>query len=133
DVLNEATDSLIFQVLIHEGHVQLLHAAGISSYTLLITHMRENDGVDVLASATLNIIIAETDRIRALRTAEKNLQTTASNIGKKDQRHSLNKNKELTTALALRPETAANVGQRAHWTREKEACKTRVANMEQNN
>ncbi|KAL0706679.1 hypothetical protein Bca4012_073105 [Brassica carinata] len=89
------------------------------------------------SSATLNIIVEETDRIRDLRTAEKNLQTTASNIGKTDQRHNLNKNKkrieELTTALALRPDTAANVGQRAHWTREKEACETRVANMEQNN
>ncbi|KAF2559452.1 hypothetical protein F2Q68_00016674 [Brassica cretica] len=99
--------------------------------------MRENDGVDGLASATLNIIVEEAYRIRDLRTAEKNLQTTASNIGKTDQRLSLNKNKkrieELTTALALRPDTAANVGQRAHWTREKEACETRVANMEQNN
>ncbi|CAN6891807.1 unnamed protein product [Brassica oleracea] len=51
--------------------------------------------------------------------------------------HSLNKNKkriqELTTALALRPKTDANAGQRAHWTREKEACEKRVANMEQNN
>ncbi|CAF1930908.1 hypothetical protein YC2023_060922 [Brassica napus] len=143
DVLNEATDSLIFQGLIHERHVQLLHAAGISSYTLLITYMRAESHpknppiIMLLASATLNIIVEETDRIRDLRTAEKNLQTTASNIGKTDQRHNLNKNKkrieELTTALALRPDTAANVGQRAHWTREKEACETRVANMEQNN
>ncbi|KAF3588003.1 hypothetical protein F2Q69_00030504 [Brassica cretica] len=114
---------ILWDGLIHEGHVQLLHAAGISSLTLLITHMRENDGVDGLASATLNIIVEEAYRIRDLRTAEKNLQTTASNIGKTDQRLSLNKNKkrieELTTALALRPDTAANVGQRAHWTREK--------------
>ncbi|KAG2306690.1 hypothetical protein Bca52824_026438 [Brassica carinata] len=135
--LNEATDSLIFQGVINEGHVQLLHAAGISSYSLLRAHLGENDGVDGLASATLNIIVEEIDRIRALRTAEKNLQTTASNIGKRDQRHSLNRNKkrieELTIALALRPDTAANVGQRAHWKMEKEACETRVANMEQNN
>ncbi|KAG2306693.1 hypothetical protein Bca52824_026441 [Brassica carinata] len=152
--LNEATDSfyehfgvvvdsynafftVIFQGVINEGHVQLLHAAGISSYSLLRAHLGENDGVDGLASATLNIIVEEIDRIRALRTAEKNLQTTASNIGKRDQRHSLNRNKkrieELTIALALRPDTAANVGQRAHWKMEKEACETRVANMEQNN
>lgn len=137
DVLNEATDSLIFQGMISEEHVQLLHAAGISSYTLLKAHMSVNDGVDGLASATLNIIVEETDRIRALRTAEKNLQTTVSNIGKRDQRHSLNKNKkrieELAIALALRPDTTANDGQRAHWLREKEACEKRVANMEHNN
>ncbi|XP_048635383.1 uncharacterized protein LOC106410780 [Brassica napus] len=111
DVLNEATDSYFSSL--------------------------GSDGVDGLASATLNIIVEEAYRIRDLRTAEKNLQTTASNIGKKDQMHSLNKNKkriqELTTALALRPDTAANAGQIAHWTREKEACETRVANMEQNN
>ena len=60
--------TVIFQGLIHEGHVQLLHAAGISSFTLLITHMRENDGVDGLASATLNIIVEEAYRIRVRRT-----------------------------------------------------------------
>ncbi|KAL0899269.1 hypothetical protein Bca101_083230 [Brassica carinata] len=107
EVLNEATDSLIFQGVINEGHVQLLHAAGISSYSLLRAHLGENDGVDGLASATLNIIVEEIDRIRRI--------------------------EELTIALALRPDTAANVGQRAHWKMEKEACETRVANMEQNN